>query len=132
MSPDLKARSAPEDVVEAMARGMCFLELRALYNGWTEEKVWESLDWSVKEYWRKHAIAALSAADAAGWVMAPKELTGEMIHAGEQAVGLTDVWRTLLAAAPKAGGSDSGDVRQQQRCSHGPAERKPDARKEIP
>jgi hypothetical protein len=48
-----------------------------------------------------HADAALASIEAAGWQCVPREPTKEMYEAGWWQAGTHDIYRAMLAAAPK-------------------------------
>ena len=102
----------PDAVIEAMAREMWENSGRQMVADgldpsflmpWTEEND------PHRENWRSNARTALKAAEAAGWVLVPKEPTEDMCLRG--IAGLEgfakpgnktcNVWRQMIAAAPK-------------------------------
>ena len=67
-----------------------------------EELAWSKLLQTEREFYLRDIRAALAAAEAAGYVMVPKEPTGTMLHSGFGTADDDNTWRwqAMLASRP--------------------------------
>lgn len=89
-----------DEIVEIMAK-----ELLRQHHGCDVLTTWDYLTDEAKSHWRKRADNTLTALDAAGYVVVPKEPTEEMIDAGVTAetgrtMGdrITNCYRAMISA----------------------------------
>lgn len=97
--------TTPTDVVEIVARALW----SQAQEGWPEriKQAWDSTDpcgnisMAIK---REHQLglarAALTALDAAGFAVVPKQPTKKMLAAGEMFKAPMNVWAAMLGVAP--------------------------------
>ena len=97
-----------DEIIETMAEGLWQGEWARGGSGGKRRVPWSEIAPVDQERWRFLVIAALSAAEAAGWVMVPKEPTEAMCEEGGDvscgqfyagSSGARAIYRAMLAAA---------------------------------
>lgn len=92
-------------MIEAMARA----EYEDDYGGSMEPLNWDKADELTRSMWREGIVAAIRAAEAAGYKLVPVEPTQEMLDAATQEmldaswdepIGQVE-WKAMIEAAPK-------------------------------
>ena len=95
MTPPSKAHHTPPDLIETMAR--------AMHGGY-----WEAASETDRHCYYEAARDAIKAVEEAGWVLAPKEPTSEMmtawwplIYSQTDAAGFKSGWAQMIAVVQR-------------------------------